>query len=955
MRLVGRDRELHRLRSVIDRALAGRGQTVLLAGEAGIGKTTLTQAIIEQASARVALALPGHCYDLTTTPPYGPWLEILSAARQRDAALPLPDALADRGALASAPSQDALYDAFATFFRDVAARQPLVLILEDMHWADQASLDLLRYVARRIDSSRVLTLVTYRDDEITRRHPLFQLLPILVREALVERLSLRRLDTESVRQFVTCRHRLTDTDADRLTRYLYDLSDGNPFFVRELLTALEDDHILRSESDRASLGDLGKTRTPPLLKQVIERRLARLNVATRDALEVAAVIGQDIPLSVWLAVLQQTEEHLDAVVEEALEHRVLEESADGGGWRFTHALVREALHEGIALIRRRRWHRRAAEILAALPSPDPDAVAYHFQQAGDARAADWLIQAGERAQRSHAWFSAADRFEVAAGMLEATPERDRERGWLLYRISQLRRYLDRDQGIAYLDEALAIASGCGDEELAAATLLGRGLLKCFAGDLQVGLSELEMGTIAAERLGGDAASGIRPGGSLNRGVYALWLAYAGRFSEAITAAKRHLAETTNPLTHGGSHRALAVAHSFLGQPDLARQSFARAREIATATHDRPNAYISLHEELTCLVLRYYADKPAELQRLVREVAALRNRARGTMPRAEQSSINLTVHVLQGNWDDVRDFVADPTFWTFHGTADQSRLMWDAMMTHHRGHADGTWRRIHELLPNGPVFVPSTVTIAGFPMLQLVAQPAFEPSDLAIARSWLESFDRWLEWSGAVLGRAENAVLWAQHHQATGDLIRARELASRALAHASNPRQPLALIAAYRVLGQIDTVDGRHDDADRRLRESLALADACAVPYDRALALLALAELDVARGNPAGARALLGEVVTICEPLAARPALDRAEGLLARLDARGRPADERGGLSAREIEVLRLVAKGMIDREIAAALFISPRTVTTHVTHILDKLGVNTRTEAAALAVREELI
>jgi DNA-binding CsgD family transcriptional regulator len=173
--------------------------------------------------------------------------------------------------------------------------------------------------------------------------------------------------------------------------------------------------------------------------------------------------------------------------------------------------------------------------------------------------------------------------------------------------------------------------------------------------------------------------------------------------------------------------------------------------------------------------------------------------------------------------------------------------------------------------------------------------------------------------------------------------------------ASTPCQPLALIAAHRTLGQLDTTDRRFEEADHHLREALTLADACAVPFERALALLALAQLQIAEGNRDGSRTSLDEVVAICQRLGAGPTLARAEALLASLDFSEQGVSRHGGLSAREIDVLSLIVDGKTDREIAASLFISPRTVTTHVTHILNKLGVSTRTEAAACPVREGLI
>ena len=954
--LVGREREIGRCQVLIQQMLAGHGQVVLIAGEAGIGKTTLITAAMAPLRSDAVQVLTGHCYDLTVTPPYGPWREVLRAigGQTRSA---LPDALGDDTALAASPSQDVLFDTIVTAFQDLAADRPLVLILEDLHWADQPSLDLLRVVTRQITSHRILVIATYRDDEITRRHPLFQLLPVLVREGPVDRLHLRRLEREQIRAVTISRYSLSARDQDQLAAYLARLSDGNPFFIHELLTTLEHERVLRIEPDGASLQGLGSVRTPPLLRQVIARRLARLETSTREALDVAAVIGQGVPLDAWQAVTQLPEDQLDAVVQDALDHRILAASSDGSSCTFTHALVREAVYDDIAPTRRRRWHRRTAETLLSLPAPDPDSVAYHFQRAGDVRATDWLIQAGERAQRAHAWFIAADRFEAAVTMLEAMPERDRERGWLLYRISQLRRHLSEQQNIAYLDEALEIAASCGDDELHAVALFGRGLLKCFAGDLTSGLAELEAGSTATERLGHASAPDVRPGGALDRSVHALWLALAGRFDEAVAVAQQALSTATSPSVRG-SYRGLAIAYSFLGQVDRAEQAFAREHAmIRAATSDPVSAYLALMQHLIWHVMPYQADNVALRERLLAECDELSNRGKGMFPMlASQSILSMPILLLQGDWDRARDAVTDSDVWLVAPGGQQWQRMWAAVVTHHQGDEGGHWRRMQALLPAGPPLDPESVTTGVVsPLLQLVSQMGFEPSDLEIARGWLEAFDRWLDWSGAVLGRAENAVLWSHYSEVAGDHDQARAQAERALAFASNPRQPLALIAAYRTLGQLATTAGRFNEADDHLQEALALADACAAPFERALVLLARAMLEIARGDRGDARATLREVIRLCEPLSARPTLERAEALLASLDADEQSMGQQRGLSTREIEVLRLIVTRMTDREIAAELFISPRTVTTHVTHILNKLGVTTRTEAAALAIREHLI
>jgi DNA-binding CsgD family transcriptional regulator len=219
---------------------------------------------------------------------------------------------------------------------------------------------------------------------------------------------------------------------------------------------------------------------------------------------------------------------------------------------------------------------------------------------------------------------------------------------------------------------------------------------------------------------------------------------------------------------------------------------------------------------------------------------------------------------------------------------------------------------------------------------------------------LEAHDRWVAWSGSPLGRAEGMLAWAAYHRTVGDARMAVRCAQEARVLAANPRQPLVLLTAHRILGELATETGRHDEAARHLAEALTLADACTAPYERALTLLACAALARAR-HDAAAAVLLDEAVAICTPLDAKPALLRATSLGARIgEARPAPPRSPAGLTAREVEVLRLVAAGCTNEEIAATLGVSIKTVINHVTHILTKTNLSNRTAAAAFAVAHGL-
>ena len=216
-------------------------------------------------------------------------------------------------------------------------------------------------------------------------------------------------------------------------------------------------------------------------------------------------------------------------------------------------------------------------------------------------------------------------------------------------------------------------------------------------------------------------------------------------------------------------------------------------------------------------------------------------------------------------------------------------------------------------------------------------------------TWLEAHDRWLARTDVVLGKAEGMVLWSRYHQQAGELDRSVDAARQAVEQALQPRQPLALITALRQLGSVLMAVGTFDDARQKLGDALTLADACAAPFERALTLLALAELQAGTGDLEPMPDQLAEVRALLIPLDARPALARLAALETRLAMPQPRAMRPAGLTAREIEVLRLVTQGLTDAEVAEQLFVSPRTVGTHLTSIYNKLGVSSRMSAARRA------
>ena len=327
------------------------------------------------------------------------------------------------------------------FFATAAARQPLVLVFDDLQWADRASLDLLRFLARSLSPLPVLVLAIYRPDDLTREHPLHPLLPLLVRESHAVRLDLAPLSRAALSDLVRRRYRLTTFDTERLVAYLWRRTDGNALFVTELLHALEERGMLTA--DGATLHDMDAVGVPnaPAAGSggagravgggggatAGDRRRDRAGSAARSLGERSA---------------RRTSRSVEQVAERALGAGLLRDVRGGARFAFAHALIREALYENIPGNRRRRLHLRIGETLAMTAAPSPDMVAYHFRQAGDPRMADWLVRAGWLAYRSMAYHMARARFAEVRPLVEGA-----EHVRVLLGLAFLDRY--RERGVPY--------------------------------------------------------------------------------------------------------------------------------------------------------------------------------------------------------------------------------------------------------------------------------------------------------------------------------------------------------------------------------------------------------------------------------------------------------------------------------------------------------------------------
>jgi ATP/maltotriose-dependent transcriptional regulator MalT len=390
---------------------------------------------------------------------------------------------------------------------------------------------------------------------------------------------------------------------------------------------------------------------------------------------------------------------------------------------------------------------------------------------------------------------------------------------------------------------------------------------------------------------------------------------------------------------------MGLAAAALGQPDAARDHFVRARARFRASGQFMIYSTALERQLKWLHIIYATDNLVERDQLMAHLIDGYTLAAPALTQDISRFAHLHTAFLEGAWDEIATTPLRPRgddFWQVR--VDLARL------AHARGEQESAWEHIRAVFPQGPPNLPGSEYRLTLWLIRVAGALALDAADIVTAREWLQAHDRWQAWSGCVPWRAEGELLWARYESILGHRTQAQMRAARALALASQPRQPLALLAAHRMLGELTTGSADAAAARAHLDAALALADACRTPYERALTLLAMAELDATTGETTRARAAVDEARAICVTLGARPALTRADTLAARLATAPSDPALPAGLTEREAEVLSLVTEGLTNTQVAERLFISRRTVEFHLSSIYSKLGVSSRAAATRFAV-----
>jgi class 3 adenylate cyclase/tetratricopeptide (TPR) repeat protein len=529
---VGRRAERDRLADLWGQACGGSLRLALIGGEAGVGKTRLSAHLALEAHEQGAPVLYGRC-DEDLGVPYQPWVHalghlvaeapelVLEAHVERhggDLARLVP-ALGERVPDLPAPSRSdpeteryLLYAAAAGLLETAGEQKPLLLILDDLQWADGPTLSLLRHVVSSGASIPAMVVGTYRDSELTHDHPLTALLADLHRERGVERLKLTGLLTGEVLELMQAAagHELGE-DGQALAEEITRETAGNPFFAAELLRHLrESGAIVREDGGRWRLvGHVTELGLPESVYEVIGRRVERLGGEARTALSGAAVIGRDFGIDLLLAVVDLPEAQLLDLLDDAVAASLLRESSgQAGRFTFVHALVEHALYEALGPTRRARLHRRVAEALEEQCGEEPGdrlaELAAHWGAAvvtsDVAKATHYAGRAAERALQQLAPAEAVRWYRSALELHGQAPGADRtQRCELLIGLGEAERQVGDASYRQTLLEAAALAESLGDADLLCRAVLtnSRGWVTSHAGAVDVeGVHALEAAAAA---------------------------------------------------------------------------------------------------------------------------------------------------------------------------------------------------------------------------------------------------------------------------------------------------------------------------------------------------------------------------------------------------------------------------------------------------------------------------
>ncbi|MCJ7658486.1 MAG: protein kinase, partial [Anaerolineales bacterium] len=441
-RILGREREFAEVRALWLKSIAGQGQTVLISGEPGIGKTRLMREIATTAGVSGGTTLIGECY-AESNAPYHAFSQIIRQGLQHhhQNGNRLPDAVLDdlldltpdlrhhypdiqaNPKLDPETEQQRLFENMVVFCNAIAKESPLLLVVDDAHWADSGTLAMLHHLIRRTQNLPLMILVTYREIELKEARPFNEMLLELNRQRKGTRLKLKRLDREQTHQMLKAI--FAEEISEEFLDGIYRETDGNPFFIEEVCRTLVESGDLYYEDGEWHRPSMDELEIPQGVQIAVESRLEKLPPDHQEALRMASILGREFEFEVLLDALDLDEDTLIEALETAEEAQMIQE-VDGleeVTFAFVHALVPSAIADSIRTLRRRKMHHRAAKAIEAISPEDYESLAYHYSEAGnDEQSYPYYVKAGDRALAAFANQDAESYYLSALDLVEDSRE-----------------------------------------------------------------------------------------------------------------------------------------------------------------------------------------------------------------------------------------------------------------------------------------------------------------------------------------------------------------------------------------------------------------------------------------------------------------------------------------------------------------------------------------------------
>lgn len=929
---------LDAMRRRFDQAVQGQGSLALIRGVAGIGKTSLAQVCAAWTGRQNTTFARGRCYEYGVTLPFSPWQEVLASLAETTGVTP--EALpAPFGNGPPVQAADALIQTFTTYLHQLASEQPLVLLLDDLHWADQDTLNLLEYVTRHIRSLPLLILITYRSEEIQPGHPLYAFLPILQRDRPTETIRLTALDLDDTRRLIESH---LGPCSLGLVHYLQERAEGHPLFLVELLSDLAEEELLTQDSRGRWLPPAQDMPVPTLLRQVIAQRVARLDHQGEEMLNVAAVVGETWELPVVEAILKWPEDALLAALESALTARLVEsEDERRERYRFSHGLIQEVLYRRQLPRRRRKVHSQIGVLLEeqlhrdsgssdANYSDRVGAVAHHYYQAERwSQAFEYSREAGDIAYQRYALHSVVKLYNQA---LDAA----RQAGHAIAPDLRLKPYEklgeahyllnQKEEAVKTYTQMVEVARAANDKTAEAHALfrLADSQERMYTPDrsAQTRHTALELAKEIAE-------PSLLALNHLNLGHHYLTTGDLNQTQHHLVEAERFARTSDKNLLLMESLRYQAYVAIFWGEYSKANQLAQDVFERAQATSNAP---IRVN---ACWLHGFALTEQGHYER-----------ARGVLLKGLD-----TVDEI-GEYHYYLNRLRNSLGYLHRELGDfETAMRWNQRALA-ENQQDNTIRS-YECACYSLLDLATNQLEAGQPEAAMAYFQEFETVFSQADYAWYRYSNR------AQLFQAELAL-------AQGAYVRALEHVAKAtqLAQAKTMRKNVVKSLLYR--GQALLGLQRQEEAVTNLQQAVTLADQIGHAGLRWKTRLQLAKAFARQGRPnealyREARAMVNDIAdNLQNPHLKSTFLNLP--LVVALHKKAQHLTETFetqellvGLTPREIEVLRLVAQGLTDRQISETLHIAVRTVNTHVTNILNKTGCENRTAAATFAAQNNLI